>query len=113
MHASSTPHWLPIVKKTVWLSIVFGVIAWSLWLLHQKLCHEVSSDPLAREMLASGGFWVSLKVIAESIGRSIGKVPNSGYVLAALSALMAYVALAWYDRIALLHLNRQDEISLR
>ena len=111
MHASSTPHWLPIVKKTVWLSIVFGVIAWSLWLLHQKLCHEVSSDPLAREMLASGGFWVSLKVIAESIGRSIGKVPNSGYVLAALSALMAYVALAWYDRIALLHLNRQDEIS--
>ena len=48
---------------------------------------------------------------AESIGRSIGKVPNSGYVLAALSALMAYVALAWYDRIALLHLNRQDEVG--
>ena len=75
------------------------------------MCDEVAGDPVARELLASGGFWVSLKVIAESIGRSIGNVSKSSYLLAAFSALLAYTALAWYDRIALIHLNRQNEIS--
>ena len=65
----------------------------------------------ARELLASGGFWLSLKIIVESIGRSIGNVSASAYTLAAVSALLAYFALAWYYRIALLHLNRQKEIS--
>ena len=107
----STPSWLPVAKKFFWLSVVFGVIVWSLWLLYLKLCDEVAGDPVARELLASGGFWVSLQVIAESIGRSIGNVSKSSYLLAAFSALLAYTALAWYDRIALIHLNRQNEIS--
>jgi len=112
MTTPSTPRpWIQHAKKTLWLVGVGLVIAWSLWLLYAKLRGEVAADPVARELLASGGFWVSLKVIAESIGRSIGDVPATGYALAALSALMAYVALAWYDRIALIHLNRHREIS--
>lgn len=98
-------------KKILWLAGVGLVLGWSLWLLYAKLRGEVSADPVAREMLATGGFWFSLQIIAESIGRSIVNVSSSGYLLAAFSALMAYVALAWYDRIALIHLNRHQEIS--
>lgn len=103
--------WIQFAKKVLWLTGVGIVIAWSLWLLYAKLRGEVAADPVARELLASGGFWLSLKVIAESIGNSIGDVPGSGYALAALSALIAYIALAWYDRIALIHLNRQNDIA--
>lgn len=103
--------WMQHAKKAFWLIAVALVILWSLWLLYSKLRGEVATDPVARELLASGGFWVSLKIIAESIGRSIGDVPTSGYAMAALSALFAYIALAWYDRIALIHLNRHQEIS--
>jgi len=103
--------WIRHAKKILWLAGVGFVILWSLWLLYSKLRGEVSADPVARELLASGGFWVSLKIIVESIGRSIGDVPVSGYALATVSTLMAYIALAWYDRIALIHLNRQKEIS--
>jgi uncharacterized membrane protein YbhN (UPF0104 family) len=112
MTASSPQHpGLQVAKKILWLTLVFGVIAWSLWLLYSKLRGEVATDPIAREMLASGGFWVSLKIIAETIGRSIGDVSGTAYLLAAISALLAYIALAWYDRIALIHLERQNEIS--
>lgn len=103
--------WIQHAKKALWLGTVALVILWSLWLLYSKLRGEVATDPAAREMLASGGFWVSLKVIAVTIGSSIGDVPASGYALAALSALLAYIALAWYDRIALIHLGRHNEIS--
>ncbi|MEW6292565.1 MAG: YbhN family protein [Pseudomonadota bacterium] len=103
--------WMHYAKKILWLACVGLVVGWSLWLLYSKLRGEVAADPVANELLASGGFWISLKVIAESIGRSIGNVPATGYLLASLSALMAYVALAWYDRIALIHLNRHQEIS--
>ena len=103
--------WIQLAKKALWLTGVGLVIGWSLWLLYAKLRGEVATDPVAKELLASGGFWLSLKIIAESIGKSIGDVPGTGYALAAMSALLAYVALAWYDRIALLHLNRHQEIS--
>lgn len=109
--APASRSWMDYAKKILWLVCVGLVVGWSLWLLYSKLRGEVATDPLASELLASGGFWISLKVIAESIGRSIGNVPATGYLLASLSALMAYVALAWYDRIALIHLNRHQEIS--
>jgi hypothetical protein len=110
--APFTQHpWFQLAKKTIWLIGVGLVLVWSLWLLYSKLRGEVAGDPVARELLASGGFWFSLKVIAQSIGQSIAAVPPSGYALAAFSALMAYVALAWYDRIALIHLGREKEIS--
>jgi uncharacterized membrane protein YbhN (UPF0104 family) len=103
--------WMHYAKKILWLACVGLVVGWSLWLLYSKLRGEVAADPVANELLAAGGFWISLKVIAESIGRSIGDVSATSYLLASLSALMAYVALAWYDRIALIHLNRHQEIS--
>ncbi len=109
--ATASRPWMQYAKKALWLSCVGLVIAWSIWLLYSKLRGEVAADPAAAALLADGGFWVSLKVIAASIGQSIGNVPASSYVLAALSALMAYVALAWYDRIALIHLNRCQDIS--
>lgn len=99
------------LKKTLWLASVGLILTWSLWLLYSRLRGEVAADPVARELLASGGFWISLKIIFESIGRSLGDVPLSGYTLAGFSALMAYIALAWYDRIALIHLNRHQDIS--
>jgi uncharacterized membrane protein YbhN (UPF0104 family) len=103
--------WTRTAKKSLWLGFVGAVLGWSLWLLYSKLRSEVAADPAYGDLLAGGGFWFSLKVIVESIGRSIGNVPVTGYTLAACSALMAYIALAWYDRIALIHLNRQNEIS--
>lgn len=103
--------WFQHAKKALWLIGVGLVLVWSLWLLYSKLRGEVATDPIAKELLASGGFWFSLEVIAKSIGRSISAVPAIGYGLAALSALTAYIALAWYDRIALIHLNREKEIT--
>jgi uncharacterized membrane protein YbhN (UPF0104 family) len=103
--------WISHAKKALWLTCVGLVIAWSLWLLYAKLRAEVVADPAARALLDAGGFWLSLKIIGASIGRSIGDVPATGYLLAAVSALLAYTALAWYDRIALIHLNRHREIS--
>jgi glycosyltransferase 2 family protein len=108
--APSRP-WMQYAKKALWLACVVLVVIWSLWLLYSKLRGEVAADPVAGELLASGGFWISLKIIAESIGHSIGNVPASGYMLAGASALMAYAALAWYDRVALIHLNRHQDIS--
>lgn len=39
------------------------------------------------------------------IGGSLAAIPAHRFVLAALATLVAYAALAWYDRIALLHLG--------
>ena len=102
---------IQLAKKIFWLAGVSLVVVWSLWILYSKLRGEVATDPVTKELLASGGFWVSLKIIAQSIGQSIGNVPVSGYAMASFSALMAYVALAWYDRIALIHLEKHRDIS--
>ncbi len=111
MSDAPPPRWKERAKRALWLSFVGLVVAWSLWLLYSKLRGEVAGDPAAAELLASGGFWLSLKIIVESIARSIGNVPADSYLFAALSALSAYAALAWYDRIALIHLNRCQNIS--
>ena len=41
----------------------------------------------------------------DDVWDSLTAVPAHRYALAALSTLVAYAALAWYDRIALLHLG--------
>ena len=43
--------------------------------------------------------------IASGVVHQLGSISVLDYVLAFLSALLAYAALAWYDRIALLHLG--------
>ena len=43
--------------------------------------------------------------VASGVFHQLGSISLLDYVLAVLSALLAYAALAWYDRIALLHLG--------
>jgi uncharacterized membrane protein YbhN (UPF0104 family) len=105
------PTWLQRAKRGAWLLLVGAVVIWSLWLLYTKLLAEVSADPLVKELLSGGGLWNSLRVIYDSIAQSVIEITRREYLQAAASALLAYVALAWYDRIALIHLNRHQDIS--
>jgi uncharacterized membrane protein YbhN (UPF0104 family) len=107
---SATHRW-QTVKKVLWLSGVGAVLAWSVWLLYAKLLAEVSVDPVIRQQVAEGNLWTNLVIIVSAIAHSLSQVPARAYGLAALSAVVAYAALAWYDRIALIHLNKQRGIS--
>jgi hypothetical protein len=68
----------------VWPLMGLAAVAVSLWLLHREFKGEAVGPDV----------WHYLKSI--SPGR---------YLLVVLSTLVAYAALAWYDRIALLHLG--------
>jgi len=103
--------WLQRAKRGAWLLLVSAVVIWSLWLLYTKLLAEVSADPLVKELLSGGGLWNSLQVIYNSIAQSVVEITRREYLQAAAAALVAYIALAWYDRIALMHLNRHQGIS--
>lgn len=72
------------MKKFIWPVVGLLTIVFSLWLLYKEL-RGLSLDDL----------WDSLVAI-----------PASGWLLSALSTLLAYIALAGYDRIALKHLGR-------
>lgn len=71
------------VREFIWPLIGLLAVGVSGWLLYREL-RGLSLDDV----------WESLKA-----------VPHHRYVLAGLSTLVAYAALAWYDRIALLHLG--------
>ncbi len=71
------------VREFLWPFIGLLAVVVSGWLLYREL-RGLSLDDV----------WESLKA-----------VPTERYVFAALSTLVAYAALAWYDRIALLHLG--------
>lgn len=92
---------------------VLGLVAvvWSVRLLYSKLVAEAATDPAIAKILEEGNLWSDLSTIAAGIGQKLADIPPSGYLLAAASTLVAYWALAWYDRIALLHLNRARGIS--
>ncbi|HYI89827.1 MAG TPA: UPF0104 family protein, partial [Beijerinckiaceae bacterium] len=70
-------------REFVWPVIGLLAVVVSAWLLYHEL-RDLSLEAL----------WSSLTAI-----------PAHQYLLAALSTLVAYAALAWYDRIALLHLG--------
>lgn len=72
-------------KKYLWPTVGALTIALSAWLLYKEL-RGLSLDDL----------WDSLSAI-----------PMMHWLLAALSTLVAYAALAGYDRIALMHLGRK------
>ena len=95
----------------VWPVVGLIAVVWSVELLYSKLFVEAATDPQIARILESGGLWSDIKTIASGIGRKLAGIPAHSYVLAALSTLGAYWALAWYDRIALLHLNRMKGIS--
>src|ERR1041384_6729525 len=71
------------VREFIWPLIGLLAVVVSGWLLYREL-RGMSLDDV----------WGSLTA-----------VPAHRYGLAALSTLVAYAALAWYDRIALLHLG--------
>ena len=71
-------------KEFVWPAIGLLALAVSVWLLHQQF----------------RGHAVGPKVLAD-----LKTLSFQQYGLAILSTLVAYTALAWYDRIALMHLG--------
>ncbi|MFN3629111.1 MAG: YbhN family protein [Casimicrobiaceae bacterium] len=103
--------WLQRARTWFWPLLGLVAVVWSLDLLYTKLAREVASDPAIRKLLEEGGFWSDLKVIVVSIANRLREIPPSGYVFAFASTLVAYAALAWYDRIALTHLRKEMGIS--
>lgn len=69
--------------KLVWPAIGIAAVAFSVWLL----VRELRGLSLAE------------------IEASFAAIPSSHWLLAIVSTLVAYLALAWYDRIALAHLG--------
>lgn len=94
-----------------WPLVGLVAVVWSVRLLYHKLYAEAATDALVKRVLDQGGLWNDIRVIATVIGRKLSVIPPEGYALALLSTLVAYAALAWYDRIALLHLHREKNIS--
>ncbi len=94
-----------------WPLVGLVAVVWSVRLLYQKLAAEAATDAIVRRLLAEGSLWSHIKVIASVIGRKLSVIPPEAYLFAAISTLVAYAALAWYDRIALIHLRRERNIS--
>lgn len=95
----------------MWPLLALGSVGFSLVVLEGKLAAEVSSDPQVRALL-DGPFASDIQVITRVIWEKLGVIPLKDYGLAALSALCAYAALGWYDRIALRHLGMQARVSV-
>ena len=73
------------LNKLIWPLVGASAIVFSVWLLY----HELRGLSIAE------------------LADSLAAIPLSGWLLSALSTLVAYAALAGYDRIALLHLGRK------
>jgi uncharacterized membrane protein YbhN (UPF0104 family) len=99
------------IKDFIWPAIGLIAVVWSVQLLYEKLKLEAATDARVHQLLENSSLWQSIKIIASVIGQKLAAIPPSGYFLAFLSTLAAYAALAWYDRIALLHLRKTSGIS--
>ncbi len=95
----------------LWPIIGLVAVIWSVELLWDKLKAEAGSDATIEALLADAGLWQSIKIIAHRIGHKIAVIPPEAFLHAALATLVAYAALAWYDRIALIHLGKEKGIS--
>lgn len=99
------------LKDFFWPLVGLCAVGWSLNVLYSKLRMEAAADAATGATLAKAGLVESLGIIAAQIGVKLSAIPMSGYLLAIGSTLFAYLALAWYDRIALIHLNKEKGIS--
>jgi uncharacterized membrane protein YbhN (UPF0104 family) len=99
------------LKEFFWPAVALVAVAWSVRLLYLKLWSEAAGEPHVAALLEKGEFLNNLEVIAGVIGHKLAAIPVHGYIMAVLCTLVAYAALAWYDRIALLHLRRAAGIS--
>jgi len=99
------------ILEYAWPLIGLIAVIWSIVLLYQKLLHEVALEPDLAAMLVDGAVLNNLSMIASVIGSKISAIPLHAFLLAGLSSIVAYAALAWYDRIALIHLGKTKGIS--
>ena len=99
------------LKDLFWPTIGLIAVVWSVKLLFEKLRAEAAADVAVRAELAGASFLTQTRIVAGVIGAKLAVIPPHAYMLALGSTLVAYVALAWYDRIALLHLRRTANIS--
>ena len=99
------------IMDFIWPLVGLAAVVWSIDLLYKKLKMEAGADPAVRALLDQGSVWANVKTIASVIAAKIVEIPPHAYLLCALSTLVAYAALAWYDRIALIHLKKQNGIS--
>ena len=95
----------------LWPALGLLAVVWSVKLLYEKLKSEAAADAPVRALLATGDLWSDIQVIASVIGHKLGDIPLNAYAFALFSTLCAYAALAWYDRIALIHLGKERGIS--
>lgn len=72
-------------KSYIWPVIGLGAVAFSVWLLY----HELRG------------------ISIEDVGDGLAAIPLRGWILAGLSSIVAYAALAGYDHIALSHLGKK------
>ena len=94
-----------------WPLLGLVAVVMSVRLLYLKLKSEAATDQATRALLATSDLWSSIKIISGVIGAKLAAIPPHAYALAFVSTLAAYAALAWYDRIALIHLRKQAGIS--
>jgi uncharacterized membrane protein YbhN (UPF0104 family) len=99
------------ITDFIWPIIGLAAVVLSVRALYSKLYDEAASHPAIAQRLENADWWPSLKIIASVIGGKLAAIPASAYMLAILSTLVAYWALAWYDRIALQHLRKEKGIS--
>jgi len=95
----------------LWPLIGLVAVVWSVDLLWDKLKTEALTNEAIAAQLEQAGLWDSVRIVATGIGQKIAVIPPAAFFHAGLATLVAYAALAWYDRIALLHLHREKGIS--
>jgi uncharacterized membrane protein YbhN (UPF0104 family) len=99
------------ILDVFWPLLGLVAVVWSVDLLYKKLKAEAALEPAVSALLDQGSLWSNIKTIAGVIGQKLAAIPPEAYFLAGLSTLVAYAALAWYDRIALIHLGKDKGIS--
>lgn len=95
----------------LWPLIGLVAVVWSVDLLWDKLKSEAGTDAAIQALLEQGGLWDNLKIVASRIAQKIGLISPDAFLHAGLATLVAYAALAWYDRIALIHLGKEKGFS--
>jgi uncharacterized membrane protein YbhN (UPF0104 family) len=99
------------LKDLFWPLVGLVAVALSIKILYAKLIDEAATDVATAKLLESASLLESMRIVARIIGAKLAIIPPQGYLLAVLATLCAYLALAWYDRIALIHLKREKGIS--
>jgi uncharacterized membrane protein YbhN (UPF0104 family) len=95
----------------LWPIIGLVAVVWSVDLLWDKLKAEALTNEAVSARLEQAGVWEAFKIVASGIGQKIAVIPTDAFFHAGLATLVAYGALAWYDRISLLHLGKEKGIS--